>query len=108
MNGERFGQWLSRSIPYFKSDACDKPAVLVLDNAPYHSIITNKTPRKNAKKQEMINFIETNGGEVPNGATKTILFELVQNIIKANPNNFDQKIAEEICAQKGIEVNFRD
>lgn len=78
-----------------------------MDNAPYYSIITNKSPRKNAKKQEMIDFIEGNGGRAPNGATKTILFEIIQNIIKANPRKFDQKIAAEICTQNGIEVKLK-
>lgn len=106
MNGERFGQWLLRNIPFFKSHACDNPVVLVLDNAPYHSIITNKTPRKNARKQEMIDFIEENGFSTPNGATKSILYEIIQNIIKANPKKFDQKVAEEICLENGIEVKI--
>lgn len=105
MNGERFGEWLRQSIPHFKSySAGDHQIVLVLDNAPYHAIVTNKSPRKNDKKQVMIDFIQKNGGNVPNGATKSVLFVIIQKIVETNPGKFDQKVAEKVCAENGIEV----
>lgn len=105
MNGERFVEWLRESITHFKSySAGRQQIVLVLDNAPYHAIVTNKSPRKSDKKQLMIDFIQQNGGNVPIGATKSVLFGIIQKIIEANPGKFDQKIAEKICAENGIEV----
>uniref|UniRef100_A0A914UTH1 Tc1-like transposase DDE domain-containing protein n=1 Tax=Plectus sambesii TaxID=2011161 RepID=A0A914UTH1_9BILA len=44
MNAEKFERYLSRCAPLLQ-DASDKPIVLVIDNAPYHSRYDDKKSR---------------------------------------------------------------
>lgn len=105
MNAERFEAWLRKSIIYFKAYST-KGVVLVLDNAPYHSITINKSPKQNAKKQDLIAFIQKHNYEVPEGSLKIHLYGIVEQIIAENPGIYDQKLAEKICSENGIEVIY--
>lgn len=53
--------------------------VLVLDNAPYHSRVKERAPKKyNSTKQQLIDFLECVGAIVPPRSTKDDLDKIIQ------------------------------
>ena len=74
MNSDLFLRWLStRLLP-----ALDRPSVLVLDNAPYHSMLTEESrcPTTATKKADLTNWLVQRGIAVPAGATRPELLLL--------------------------------
>jgi hypothetical protein len=53
-------------------------SVIVIDNAPYHSIQENKPPTRNSVKAEMISWLEKNNVPFAAEMRKTELFQLVE------------------------------
>lgn len=58
-----------------------KYAVIVLDNAPYHSVKKEKTPNGNWRKAEIVEWLESKGEEIdPTQQTKNDLLDIVQRL----------------------------
>lgn len=47
-------------------------AVIIMDNAPYHSRLHTKVPNSSTKKDSMLQFMEINNMEIPQNATKSV------------------------------------
>jgi len=58
MNGDNFKEWFERILPNL-----DPNSVIVMDNAPYHSVKLERIPTSSWKKAEIIEWL-TNKGEV--------------------------------------------
>ncbi|KAL4085006.1 hypothetical protein QTP88_027855 [Uroleucon formosanum] len=56
MNGKCFRYWLESVLPRLKDNA-----VIVIDNAPYHSVKRDKYPNTNSKKADIISWLESKG-----------------------------------------------
>ncbi|XP_022183104.1 uncharacterized protein LOC111042712 [Myzus persicae] len=56
MNGDCFREWLEGVLPRLKDNA-----VIVMENAPYHSVKQDKCPTTNTKKQKIIEWLESKG-----------------------------------------------
>nr|CAH7749883.1 unnamed protein product [Callosobruchus chinensis] len=57
MNQQNFTRWLTEKLlPNIPSNS-----VIVMDNAPYHSVQENKTPTKSSLKQDMVNWLTKKG-----------------------------------------------
>jgi transposase len=98
MNSDVFEQWLTKNISDFRKIAGPRKIVLVMDNAPYHGRIRNKVPRaRNAKKQLLIDFLETHGVDVPVTATKAILDGLIENYLRENPCSEEKEVEVVYC-----------
>ncbi|XP_022174483.1 uncharacterized protein LOC111036671 [Myzus persicae] len=54
MNGECFREWLESVLPRLKDNA-----VIVMDNAPYHSVKQEKCPNLNTRKADIIAWLES-------------------------------------------------
>jgi len=54
MNGECFREWLESVLPRLKDNA-----VIVMDNAPYHSVKQEKCPNLNTRKADIIVWLES-------------------------------------------------
>ncbi|CAI6358386.1 unnamed protein product [Macrosiphum euphorbiae] len=53
MNGDTFYEWFVRILPLLKANA-----IIVMDNASYHSVKKFKIPNMSWKKQEIIDWLE--------------------------------------------------
>ncbi|XP_060873850.1 uncharacterized protein LOC132947568 [Metopolophium dirhodum] len=56
MNGDTFYEWFVNILPSLKENA-----VVVVDNAPYHSVKTDTIPNMSWKKQKLIDWLENKG-----------------------------------------------
>jgi hypothetical protein len=104
MNATIFEKWLVETIPCLLREAGTRKAVLVLDNAPYHTRRIEKVPTKSATKQAMIDFLERNGCQSPAGLRKPELYEYLRTFVENNPQNGDKRAVEELCKNSGLEV----
>lgn len=57
MNRENFTKWLTEKL------LCNIPenSVVVLDNAPYHSVLADKVPTKSSLKSDMVAWLSKKG-----------------------------------------------
>ncbi|XP_050065224.1 uncharacterized protein LOC126554173 [Aphis gossypii] len=52
MNGDNFHEWFKSILPRL-----DPNSVIVMDNAPYHSVRTEKIPTSSTKKEDIISWL---------------------------------------------------
>lgn len=76
MNGELFMRWLTTCL----LPSLNEPSVLVLDNAPYHGILTEESrcPTSSTKKNDLLNWLAQRNIAVPPGATRPELLRICQ------------------------------
>ncbi|KAE9524419.1 hypothetical protein AGLY_015140 [Aphis glycines] len=58
MNGKTFLEWFCGVLPLLKDNS-----VIVMDNAPYHSVKTEQSPTTSWKKADIIQWLESKGAE---------------------------------------------
>jgi hypothetical protein len=76
MNAILFTKWVKDQL--FPVLSClDKPCVVVMENAPYHSEQFSKTPVSSTRKAEMINWLDSNNIPYPFSATKFFLYIII-------------------------------
>lgn len=73
MNFEKFKEWFTVLLQNL-----EEPSVIIMDNAPYHSVQLNKPPTSANKKAELIDWLQTNGIEANMQMLKVELLHLVQ------------------------------
>ncbi|XP_076286655.1 uncharacterized protein LOC143212128 [Lasioglossum baleicum] len=56
MNGDTFLEWFKKIVPTLKDRA-----VIVMDNAPYHSVIKEPHPKLTWKKARIVEWLQGNG-----------------------------------------------
>lgn len=72
MNFEKFKDWFINLL-----NNLNEPHVILMDNAPYHSVQKNKPPTMSNRKNEMISWLQANGVQADNSMLKKELFRLV-------------------------------
>jgi transposase len=96
MNYEVFKEWFEKQL----LPNIPQKSVIIMDNAPYHSVIKNKAPTMASSKADMIQWLKNNNIEIEPNLFKAELY----NIIKLNkPNKVTYKI-DEIAKSHGHEV----
>jgi len=75
MNDSTFFEWFVKILPLLKDNA-----VIVMDNASYHSVKKDPTPERSWKKQDIINWLESKGEVVIQPIVKAVLLERVKKI----------------------------
>lgn len=68
MNSECFKQWFIRLL-----NLLEEPSYIVMDNAPYHSVVWNKIPSSNSTKSEIITWLAKNEIQASINETKAEL-----------------------------------
>lgn len=86
MNGQTFFDWFVRILPLLEENA-----VIVMDNAPYHSMKLEKVPTSSSKKQDVIAWLEAKHIEFDPTMLKVELLE----IVKRKKPQFDKYIIDE-------------
>jgi hypothetical protein len=71
MNSIIFKKWvIDQLIPALAPFQSDYKVVVVMDNAPYHSVRTEKLPTRSAKKSVLQDYLIKNGIEFDTSRTK--------------------------------------
>lgn len=82
MNGNAFFEWIQRVLPLLKDNS-----VIVMDNAPYHSVKAELCPTLNWKKADIEKWLEEKGEFYDKPLIKVRLMEIV-NRIKPRYNKY--------------------
>jgi transposase len=90
MNFEKFRDWFIGLL-----DNLQEPTVIIMDNAPYHSVQLNKPPAKSKNKSEMVKWLNENGVSADMKMLKTELFGLVQRHKPPKPTYALDEMAKE-------------
>jgi hypothetical protein len=104
MNSEVFESWLKKCAEIVKIKAAWRPAVIVMDNAPYHSRMLQKPPTSSSNKQELLEFMYENKIPIPAKSTNKDLLQTIKNYIYGRENEFKIYAAEQICKEAGVEI----
>ncbi|XP_030757761.1 uncharacterized protein LOC115883532 [Sitophilus oryzae] len=95
MNSANFEKWFEEQlIPNL-----DEPSLIIMDNAPYHSTLFERTPNQSWSKESLINFLQEKGIQSPPLAMK----DQVWNIVKQNVAPKKYKL-DELANEKGHRV----
>lgn len=95
MNSENFLHWLKTQL----LPNLEEPSLIILDNAPYHSTISEKQPNTSFTKNAIVDWLNKNAIAFPEGSTKTELL----NIAKLHRKS-KQYIVDETIREYGHEV----
>lgn len=93
MNSEVFTEWMRNVLPFLEANS-----VIVMDNAPYHSVRTEKLPTSAWKKQELIEWLLAKGIDADNTLLKLELLELAKKYNADNPITY---VIDEMVADSG-------
>jgi len=69
MNGDNFHEWFESII-----SRLDPNSVIVLDNAPYHSVKTKRIPTSSSKEQDILSWLISKGVVIDRPMFKPQLF----------------------------------
>ncbi|KAE9543745.1 hypothetical protein AGLY_002141 [Aphis glycines] len=86
MNGDTFYEWFVRILPLLKENA-----IIVMDNASYHSVKKCQIPNKSWKKQKIIDWIESKGEIVTHPICKNDLMKEVRRL----KDTYDKYVIDE-------------
>lgn len=73
MNAEVFTEWFQIML-----NNLEEPSIIIMDNAPYHSVQLNKPPTMSNKKSELIEWLKANNIEAGKSMLKVELINLVK------------------------------
>ncbi|XP_076621619.1 uncharacterized protein LOC143342022 [Colletes latitarsis] len=75
MNGENFQRWIQEKLlPNISENT-----IIIMDNAPYHSVQINKPPSKYTTKPKMIEWLTKNNIPFAESMLRYELYELIEN-----------------------------
>ncbi|XP_022175604.1 uncharacterized protein LOC111037372 [Myzus persicae] len=94
MNGDSFRDWLESILPRLEDNA-----VIVMDNAPYHSVKSEKFPTTNWRKNQIIEWLQSKG-QVVDGTM--VIAELLGQVKKIKPMYNTYVIDEMVKADNKI------
>lgn len=75
MNGDSFRDWLEGVLPRLKANC-----VIVMDNAPYHSVKKEKCPTTQWRKSDIIDWLTSKGEVIDNSMIIPELLEVVKRL----------------------------
>ncbi|XP_026821642.1 uncharacterized protein LOC113560061 [Rhopalosiphum maidis] len=75
MDGGSFRDWLEGILPRLKENA-----VIIMDNAPYHSVKLEKCPATNWRKADIVEWLKSKGEVVDKSMIKLELLKIVRRI----------------------------
>lgn len=95
MNSQIFHDWFQNMLQLL-----DEPCVIVMDNAPYHSVLVENVPKSNTKKSDVQKWLSEKG--IDFSPTET-LAELREKVKMAKPREKRYQL-DELAYQMGHEV----
>ncbi|KAL4098424.1 hypothetical protein QTP88_023043 [Uroleucon formosanum] len=96
MSGQTFREWFEEILPLLEDNA-----VIVLDNAPYHSVRKEKTPVSSWKKADIVEWLVSKGEEID--ATKLVKNDLMEIVQRIKPK-YNSYVIDELATTAGKTV----
>lgn len=90
MNFEHFSKWFTDYLLKNLS----MPSTIVMDNAPYHSVILDKAPTMATRKEDIINWLQRHNVTTSDSLRKAELLELVSTLKPMFPKYAIDDLAE--------------
>lgn len=75
MNGDCFNEWFESVLPRLEPNS-----IIVLDNAPYHSVKAEKIPTSNSKKADILEWLISKGAIPERPMKRAELLQMVREI----------------------------
>ncbi|KAE9525792.1 hypothetical protein AGLY_014018 [Aphis glycines] len=75
MNGDTFYDWMKNIIPRLKENC-----VIIMDNAPYHSVKKEKIPNTTTKKADIIKWLQEKGEVIDRPMVIPELLDIVKTL----------------------------
>ncbi|CAI6343204.1 unnamed protein product [Macrosiphum euphorbiae] len=94
INGDSFFDWIKGVIPLLKDNS-----IIVMDNAPYHSVKVERCPTMSWNKEEIESWLEQKGEE-QKPLNKVALMDIVNQI----KPQFDKYVIDEYIKSKNMAV----
>ncbi|CAH2109222.1 unnamed protein product [Euphydryas editha] len=95
MDGEKFINWFKNIIPNIEPGS-----VVVMDNAPYHSVKSEKIPTLQWNKQQIIDWLQSKGVTMDTSYLKK---ELMLKVGEISPQ-YNTYLVDETAKANGIEI----
>lgn len=95
MNGEIFLKWLGNVLPRLK-----KNAVIIMDDAPHHSVKIDKAPTSSTRKTDIIKWLQDKG-EIIN--KPMVIAELMSIVCRIKPL-YEKYVVDEFVKQHNMNV----
>ena len=92
MNGNTFLEWFQGILPSLKEGA-----VIVMDNAPYHSVKTEHCPTMAWTKPRIVEWLVSKGYPIPPQSIKVKLIDMVKKI----KPEYDKYVIDEYAKRNG-------
>lgn len=96
MNHETFLNWFKNTL----LPSLEKPSVIILDNAPYHSVLKDKAPNLSSRKEDIVQWLREHKVTVDDALKKVELIELVSR----NKPQFPTYVIDEVAYEYGHRV----
>ncbi|KAJ4449566.1 hypothetical protein ANN_00968 [Periplaneta americana] len=88
MTGDLFKDWFEKIITKLVPNR-----VIVMDNAPYHSVKAEPIPNKSLRKGDIISWLQTKNINFDEGMVKIELLELV----KSNRSQYEKYVIDDLA-----------
>lgn len=75
MNGDTFRHWMDNILPRLNPNS-----VIVIDNAPYHSVKIDKAPTQSTWKADIIKWLINKGEVIDRSMVIPELFQIVKRL----------------------------
>ncbi|KAJ4448601.1 hypothetical protein ANN_28369 [Periplaneta americana] len=96
MDHDRFCRWFKEQL----LPNIEEKRVIVMDNAPYHSVQVDKAPTLATRKEEMLNWLVRHGVQADPTLPKGALLGIVKDIKPRTPTYY----VDELAKQHGHQV----
>lgn len=88
MNGDTFYNWITNVIPRLKQNC-----VIIMDNAPYHSVKKEKVPNTTTKKADIIKWLQEKRGVI----NRPMVIVQLLDIVKRIKPQYDKYLIEDLA-----------
>lgn len=96
MTGEAFHEWFGKILQYLEPGS-----VIVLDNAPYHSVKSEKLPVTSWKKENILAWLKTKNIALP---TEQLLKKEMLQIVSQYRSVYDKYVVDEMAKSRNMTV----
>lgn len=90
MNGDLFIQWIKEKLV----PNLEEPSLIIMDNAPYHSVLLEKQPQSSWTKAQIVEWLESNNIPVEGNMFKAELLTLAKSHSRAKRYVVDEYLQE--------------
>ena len=96
MTGERFHEWFAKILPNLEPGS-----IIVLDNAPYHSVKSEKLPTQAWKKDRILDWLKTKQIQLD---SEDLLKKEMMDLVSQHRSKYDKYVVDEMARSHNMTV----